>query len=302
MKDYFFPALFIVPDFDTLGVERGDYCIVKRQWDTSTFDLATLATRHGLHLPFQVMDVFLSQCNTEICVKQQLSMENAFRKISSLKFALYANGVSPFITPFATTHSINEYSGINSRDSNSLRSKLPLGLQDGITSESAKVEAWPLELSFQCVVLSEKLNVSSQVFENACESAESWSSMMAKHDTIRGFSDATLSAVMMQSLCQSILHMWCAIESLFPSVGAELSFRVSLYLAQLNSHGGGRRSYFEKVKKGYNTRSKIAHGAKHEATIEEWKAAWEIVTEIFSALVKRGSLPSEDALLGDLLT
>src|SRR5260370_42645851 len=102
-----------------------------------------------------------------------------------------------------------------------------------------------------------------------------------------GFSDAALSTVMMGSLSQSILHMWCAIESLFPSVGAERSFRVSLYLSQLVSQGAGRRGYFEKVKKGYNTRSKIAHGAKHEASINEWKAAWEIVTDTFNALVRR---------------
>ena len=302
MNDYFFPALFLVPEFDAPQIETPDITLAKRQWETSTFDLATLATRHRLHLPYQVMDVFLSKCNVEVCVKQQPSLDDAVARLRSLKMALYGAGVSPFVTPFVTSHSINAYSGINSRDSGPLRSKLPLGMQDGITSDTATVEAWPLDLSFQCVVLPDALRVKGEVFTKACEKAISWSSMIAAQDTLRGFSDAALSTVMMGSLSQSILHMWCAIESLFPSVGSELSFRVSVYLAQLVAQGAGRRAYFEKVKKGYNTRSRIAHGAKHEATIDEWKAAWEIVTDAFSALVRRGLLSTEEALLADLLS
>jgi hypothetical protein len=302
MNDYFFPVLFLVPEFETPSIVKGNLCLAKRRWETSIFDLATLATRHKLHLPYQVMDVFLSKCNAEVCVKQQASLEDAVAHLRSLKLALYGVGVSPFVTPFVTSHSINAYSGINSRDSDSLRSKLPVGMQEGITSDTASVEAWPLDLSFQCVVLPDSLQVSSELFSNACDNAFAWSSMIASHDTLRGFSDAALSTVMMSSLSQSILHMWCAIESLFPGVGAELSFRVSLYLAQLVSEGAGRRAYFDKVKKGYNTRSRIAHGAKNEATIDEWKAAWEIVTDTFNALVRRGLLSSEEALLEDLMS
>lgn len=302
MNDYFFPALFLVPGFDAPQIDSADVSLAKRQWETSTFDLATLATRHRLHLPYQVMDVFLSKCNLEVCVKQQPSLEDAVARLRSLKMALYGAGVSPFVTPFVTSHSINAYSGINSRDSETLRSKLPPGMQEGITSNTTTVEAWPLDLSFQCVVLPDTLRVTDEVFMDACNKATTWSSMIATQDTLRGFSDAALSTVMMGSLSQSILHMWCAIESLFPSVGTELSFRVSVYLAQLVSQGAGRRGYFEKVKKGYNTRSRIAHGAKHEATIEEWKAAWEIVMDTFNALVRRGLLSSEEALLADLLS
>jgi len=231
MNDYFFPSLFLVPEFDAPQIESAVVSLAKRRWETSTFDLATLATRHRLHLPYQVMDVFLSKCNVELCIKQQPSLENAVARLRSLKMALYAAGVSPFVTPFITSHSINAYSGINSRDSDSLRSKLPPGMQEGITSDTATVEAWPLDLSFQCVVLSDALQVTGEVFLDACGRAISWSSMIATQDTLRGFSDAALSTVMMGSLSQSILHMWCAIESLFPSVGSELSFRVSVCLA-----------------------------------------------------------------------
>jgi len=302
MNDYFFPALFLVPKFDAPIIERGHYCVAKRRWTTSTFDLATLATKHKLHLPYQFMDVFLSRCNLEICVRQKDSFEDAVAWLRSLKLALYGSGVSPFVTPFGTTHSINDYSGINSRDSESLRAKMPTEMQEGLTSNTGTVEAWPLDLSFQCIVLPDSVAVSETDLSTSCDKALAWLSMIGNHDTLRGFSEAALSTVMIGSLSQSILHMWCAIESLFPSVGAELSFRVSLYLAQLVSHGASRRAYFEKVKKGYSTRSKIAHGSKHEASIEEWKAAWEIVTDTFNALVNRGLLSSEEALLADLLS
>jgi hypothetical protein len=302
MNDYFFPVLFLVPEFDGLSIVQDDVCLAKRRWGTSLFDLATLATRHTLHLPYQVMDVFLARCNSELCVKQQASLADAIMRLRSLKMALYASGVSPFVTPFATSHSINDYSGINDRGVETLRARLPLEMQEGITSETVKVEAWPLDLSFQCIALADSLKVTEDVFTISCDKAIIWSEMVGSSDTIRGFSDAVLSTVMMNSLSQSILHMWCAIESLFPTVGAELSFRISLYLSQLVSQGAERLAYFENVKKNYNTRSRIAHGAIHEASMGDWTAAWTIVTDTFNALIRKRAHPSEEALLGELLS
>jgi hypothetical protein len=301
MDDYFFPALLIVPEFDAMGIEHDRYSLAKRRWSTSIFDLATLATKHRLHLPYQVMDVFLARCHSEICVRERPSLESAVDSLKSLKLALYGSGISPFVTPFGTTHSINEYSGINSRDSETLRQEMPIQMQTGLKSDEATLEAWPVDLSFECVVLQEGARVTESDFATSCDKATRWLSMIEINDTLRAFSDAALSSAMMSSLSQSIMHMWCAIESLFPSVSTELSFRVSLYLAELISQGSARREYFESVRKSYNVRSKIAHGAKHDASFDEWKAAWEIVMGAFNAIVAHGVLPSEDALLADLL-
>ncbi len=46
--DNYFPALFLVPDFDGDRIECPPFRIAKRLWGTSTFDLATLATKHNL--------------------------------------------------------------------------------------------------------------------------------------------------------------------------------------------------------------------------------------------------------------
>src|SRR3954470_20902765 len=121
---YYFPLLSLIPDFPEAEIERPPFRIAKRRWQTSIFDLATLATKHKLHLPYQVMDVFLSRCNLELCLTEQGSLDEAIATFQAFRLALYTSGLSPFISPFITTHSINEYSGINSRDSEMLREKL----------------------------------------------------------------------------------------------------------------------------------------------------------------------------------
>jgi hypothetical protein len=117
VRAFFYPLLFLVPGFDGPVVECQSFRLARRRWETSTFDLATLATKHKLHLPYQVMDVFLSRCNMELCISGKRSLEEANEAFQMLRISLYSNGVSPFLCPFVTTYSINEYSGINSRDS-----------------------------------------------------------------------------------------------------------------------------------------------------------------------------------------
>src|SRR3712207_5985261 len=55
-------------------------------------------------------------------------------------------------------------------------------------------------------------------------------------------------------LDQSVLHIWSAIEALFPNVGAELEFRIALYLAQLTQSGSARQEVYERVRASYDMR------------------------------------------------
>lgn len=299
---FHYPALFLTPDFEEPTIMEGEFRLARRLWETPIFDLATLATKHTLHLPYQVMDVFLGRCNLEVSICGDLSLEEAFDRLQSLRLALYSEGVSPFIVPFATSYSINKYSGINSRDSEYLRSKLPEGMRDGLTSETGRVEAWPVELSFQCNILPHALNVTRITFERAVAKAKLWSAVCASQKTVQAFGRAVLAAPTIPSRSQSVLHLWCAIESLFPGVTTELSFRVALYMAQLVAPQGGRQEYFERVKKGYNVRSKIAHGAKQEATVEEWCETWQFVIDAYNAILDNRRLPVEDELIANLLS
>src|SRR5688500_10678024 len=108
MSSYHFPLLFLTPDFDGNEVMQNNIAFVRRRWGVSIFDLATLATKHELNLPYQLMDVFLNRCNLELRVVGEDSQESAMRVFSAVRLGLYAAGMSPFLCPYIATHSINE--------------------------------------------------------------------------------------------------------------------------------------------------------------------------------------------------
>jgi hypothetical protein len=213
---------------------------------------------------------------------------------------LYARGGSPTIAPFATTHSVNEYSGINSRDSTSLRDKLPEGMRAGITSDQATVEAWPVELSFWCLTIADGIEVTSEMVKAAATMAKDWRVLEARLPTLRVVRDAAQVAPLLASRDQSLLHVWCALEALFPKVSTEVSFRVALYLAQLQL-SSPRREFFKLVKEAYALRSRVAHGSYRGITKEEWRQAWDLLRSSVIAILTRKDLPSEDALLQEIL-
>jgi hypothetical protein len=126
MQTYYFPTLLLYTEIgEDLEIDSEKYKIIRRAWDTSIFDLATLATRHKLHLPYQVMDVLLRSCNCEIAVKNAATPDEAIKLFNHLRLGLYISGASPFCSPFLATESINSYSGINSRDTSIARGETP---------------------------------------------------------------------------------------------------------------------------------------------------------------------------------
>lgn len=300
-KSYYFPILFLVPSFEDPEIGIGQFSLAMRKWRTSTFDLATLASRHKLHLPYQAMDIFLAHCNLEVCISAAETLEEAQEKFRTLQVALYRGGASPFTSPFISTHSINSYSGINSRDSGLNLDELPEGMRTGLKSGQDIVEVWPLELSFNCQTITEKRGVSAESFYEAGKFAEEWMHITAKTPSLQALESAMIDAPKLLSRAQSMLHIWTALESIFPLVTSEVSFRMALYMAQLNSNGVNRRAYHKRVKQAYNLRSKIAHGAKFNPGFPDWMEAWSLVTDTVTAIVRRGRLPSEEALLDELL-
>lgn len=301
-RDYFYPLLFLTPGFEDEAIRVSPFSLARRKWQTSIFDFATLATKHKLHLPYQAMDVFLARCNIELRVSGHATMEKANRSFNLLRVGLYASGVTPFLCPFITSYSINEYSGINSRDSESLRAKLPPGMDSGLTSEMGTLEAWPFELSFQCTVIPARGVLTADVFRRGVATTETLQKLLQTYPRLEAAVDASLAAPSLGNLAQSLLHIWSALEALFPSVSTEVSFRLALYITQLVSTAGqDRPAYHESVRAAYGLRSQIAHGAKRDISFEEWQAAWTLLMDCFNALLRRGHLPSEKELLGELL-
>jgi hypothetical protein len=299
--DFYYPLLFLTPAFDSEAVDCPPFHVARRKWETSTFDLATLAVKHKLHLPYQAMDVFLSRCNLELRISGKPSLAEANEAFQTLRVALYSSGVSPFLSPFVTTHSINDYSGINSRDSETLRSKMYPGMEVGLTSEAGIVEAWPFELSFQCMVVPDALPITNASFKEASGKAAVWEQLLARFPQLKAIVDAAGAAPMLTTRGQSLLHIWSALEALFPSVSTEVTFRIALYIAQLTSEGADRLSRYERVRAAYSIRSKVAHGARASVTVDEWNQAWGILMDCLNALSRREHLPSERELLSEIL-
>ena len=299
--DFFYPLLFLTPSFEGDAIECSPFRIERRKWETSTFDLATLATRHKLHLPYQVMDVLLSRCNMELGISGKRSLADANEAFQTLRLALYSSGVSPFLCPFVTSYSINDYSGINSRDSEFLRAKMHPGMETGLTSDVGMVEVWPLELSFKCIVVPDCLALTNASFNTAVQKAAIWKQLLARFPQLKAVMNATLAVPTLGDQGQSLLHIWTGLEALFPSISTEVSFRIALYIAQLTSSETARFPHYEAVRAAYGIRSKVAHGAKTSITKEEWNQAWKILMDCLNALQQRKCLPTEQELLAELL-
>lgn len=295
---FYFPLLFLIPRFDS-KLTSGRYELAPRKWETSTFDLATLATKHDLRLPYQVIDVMLARCNLELAIHDAASHEDAIEYLDCFRVGAYLAGCSPFVAPFITTKSINEYSGINERDSALERGAEPK-IPSPFSSAVGRLSAWPLELSFSCITKPNALRVTEDRFANATRTAKAWQVLSLKTEAVRGLANAFLSSPLLPTRGQSLLHMWTAIESLFPTVSTEVSFRLGLYLTVLCAKPSERAEFYRKVKAAYSVRSKVAHGALDDVSVEQWNDTWRLLCDCARAVVERQAVPTEEELLHEL--
>jgi hypothetical protein len=299
---FYLPLTGLRPTFQS-EVGAPPFTLARRQWDVSTFDLATLATRHKLHLPYEAMALMLASVNCEMAVAGDISHLEALDLGRSFRAALYAQRVSPTVVPFVATHSVNQYAGINSRDSSKLPDNLPAGLREGITSRTETVEVWPVELHVDAWRILDRLDVTSEHVAEAARMALKWQRLSAQQKPLVALERALVTSPLISPLEQSVLHLWSAVEALFPKVSTEVVFRVALYLAQLveGSRAGDRRAYARRIRKAYNLRSAIAHGSRLDVKPKEWVEAWDIACDVYCAVQRRGRLPSEDELEDEAL-
>ncbi len=295
---FYFPLLFLIPRFEA-ALSSGRYGVAARKWSTSTFDLATLATRHDLHLPYQVMDVMLARCNLELAIHHVSSNEEAVEYLDCFRVGAYLAGSSPFVAPFITTRSINEYSGINERDSALERGAEPK-FPSAFSSATGKLSAWPLELSFSCITKPNGVRFTEEKFASAVQTAETWRALSNETESVRALTNAFLSSPLLPTRGQSLLHIWTAIESLFPTVSTEVSFRLGLYLTVLCAEPKERSEFYRNVKSAYGVRSKVAHGALEDVSVDQWNEAWRLLCSCARAVARRRSVPSEAELLEEL--
>ncbi|MCD1634593.1 hypothetical protein K7H91_12515 [Martelella mediterranea] len=213
-------------------------------------------------------------------------------------------GLQPTIAPFATSHSLNEYAGINSRSSSYLVDKLPEGMRSGITAKGSRIEGWQNDLTFS--ILQGKRGrysaiVDADTFIQAAKAAVVWQEIEAKYVKASMLRSALTKAPLMPDRASSILHIWQSLESVFGK-GPELSFRMSLSLAELCGPVASRPEIYSMSKKSYQDRSGVTHGKLAALSVDQWMRAWDLLKEAVRAILHRKSIPSEDELFSDLLS
>jgi hypothetical protein len=300
---YYFPISGIIPTGVKTEVWHNNVGLIPRLWDVSMFDWAELGAHHRLHIHFSAADLALKSCNLEFALDAE-SREFAIDQLRNLHAMLYVHGIVPFSVQLISNYSINEYAGINSRKSSSGRELLPEGMRNGITTKTANVEVWGSPY-FAMPHITNKLSkrLDSATFASAVEAADKWSSICNRYRTCKLFADVLITAPTMPNIGQSLLHMWTGLEALFPNVQTELSFRLALYLAQLQNMHGNRAMFFERARLSYRDRSAVAHGSqpKLRGKRDPWLATWVIMTETAQAIIKRDGVPSEEDLVRELL-
>lgn len=127
--------------------------------------------------------------------------------------------------------------------------------------------------------------------------------MASKQKPLAALERALVAAPLIAPIAQSFLHLWSAVEAMFPSVSTEVVFRLALYIAQLveGPRKGGRRAYARRVRKAYNLRSRVAHGSQTDIELDSWIDSWDITCDVYNAVQVRGRLPSEDELEDEAL-
>ncbi|MFJ4406788.1 hypothetical protein [Streptomyces sp. NPDC088910] len=305
MGNYYAPVSGLIP----VGIDEplwiGDYGLIPRKWGVSLFDWAELQTKHKLHITYTSGDMLLQHCNLEFGLTSP-SLEEAMAMLMPFHAMLYVREIHPFSAQFISTHSINEYAGINSRKSSYGAELLPEGLREGITSDTASVEVWPPPYASGTVARRQGLerDLDSSLFAQVVEDVQKWGELRSASPVCLFLERVLTSSPVVPDSGQSLLHVWTGLESMFPKVQSEVSFRLALYLAQLQAPLGDRREFFRRAKRSYGDRSKVAHGGelKPKNESDPWFEAWSILTHSVRAILERGAVPAEEDLIEELLT
>lgn len=304
MERFFSPASTIVPDYEGEEVWIDGVGIIRRRWDVSLFDWAELATKHKVRIPWTIADHLLKSCNLEISI-QAPAFSEAARMLKTFHVMLYINGLHPFTTQMISDYSINQYAGINFRKSKHGTELLPEDLREGVSSETATVNIWRTPYTSAVWIMKDTLDrrLTEDLLNRAVDDMHRWVRAREKNPICSLLEDVALTAPAMPLEEQSILHIWTGLEAIFPNVQTEISFRIALYLAQMQAGDGNRLAFFERARKSYQDRSKIAHGGKLKISkpYDPWIAAWSLLMETMQAIAKREEIPKEENLIRELL-
>jgi hypothetical protein len=110
---------------------------------------------------------------------------------------------------------------------------------------------------------------------------------------IRAFDQCTF----MEVPALALISLWGALERLFITSQAELSFRVSASIAAfLESQGEGRHARYKAVKKLYDARSKAAHGSDIKDEMGPLRETHHLMRRILIKMIEDNHVPKRDEI------
>jgi hypothetical protein len=95
-----------------------------------------------------------------------------------------------------------------------------------------------------------------------------------------------------------LLVAWSGLEALF-GVDQEISFRLSLYITNFLKIAVDRYSEFEKLRRSYDDRSRVAHGAATKAKAVDEHATYtlDILRACLAKCIETGAFPNPKELI-----
>lgn len=274
-----------------------------RKWNVSVFDWTHLAVSppHRLNAPYQLVDLLTKRCDVSIGLGHAEDHSEAKRRFGAFRAMSCALGVEPFWAQFVATHPIDALSAINPvpKDPSDPRHATSVQIRSG----KDVVEVWSNQVTFNLLPSGSDVFLSLESAQDAAELVQPWIDMCEQVPTLRVLEEVLVNAPVSASYPQATMSVWGALESLFPSVQTEVTYRVAMYLTQL-VRPADPLSYLKSVRSAYGQRSRIAHGSRSSRRdeIAAWQGAWMILCDATLAITRRGTLPTEEDLTREMLT
>lgn len=195
---------------------------------------------------------------------------------------------------------IEDYSGINTRDSGLGIDDLPEELRNGFRSEDGKIKGWLHEPTLHFFSIPDRHSLTAEIFRDAVADLAIWEELEGKYPPLSTARRALQTAPVIPDLGSSLLHAWQGIEALFPNVSSEVSYRLALLVTQLVA-APDRRLTYRTARTSYGKRSQAAHGSFQKIGHADWIVAWDLLAQSLAGCLNRRALPSEDDLITELL-
>jgi hypothetical protein len=273
-----------------------------RKWNVSIFDWTYLAVTspHRLNVEYQLIDVLTKTCNVSIGLRDAADYSEAKRKFSALRAMSCALGVEPLIAQFVGTHPLDALSAINGppADPEDPRHAAAAPIRSG----EEPVQVWWNQPTLSLLPSGTEVFLDSESAQAAAELLQTWIDLCDRMPRLRVLEEVLVNAPVSVSYPQATLSVWGALESLFPSVQTEVTYRVAMYLTQL-VRPSDPLAYLKSVRSAYGQRSKIAHGSVSSTRdeIAAWRGAWALLCDATLAITRRGGLPAEEDLTREML-